>query len=274
VKRTAVGRQPYPIAFLVTLLAAGCDCSASGDRSDGTIVELDAARLDEGSIVIDGALDEDAWSRTETTGAFVRPGTGRPAPASKVPAEARIAYGPENLYFGFEVGDKSPTSPFSREADDPHIWSRASGIEIMLQPGDPGTNAHYYEVQVGARGAVWDTRFDDYNTPITGSGQSRRFGHEAWDSRLRRAVQVHPGKGYTVEVALPFDSLDNPRGPSPPSPGDVWRINLYAFRDGQRDSLAWSPILGEGNFHRTSRFGRVRFASSPSSGTSNEGAER
>jgi hypothetical protein len=53
-----------------------------------------------------------------------------------------------------------------------------------------------------------------------------------------------------------------PSGGSP-SQGDVWRVNLYSFRDGQRQALAWSPILGEGNFHRASRFGRLRFAASP-----------
>jgi hypothetical protein len=47
--------------------------------------------------------------------------------------------------------------------------------------------------------------------------------------------------------------------PVPPRPGDVWRANLYSFRDGQGDSLAWSFIRGEGNFHRSSRFGRVVF---------------
>ena len=30
-----------------------------------------------------------------------------------------------------------------------------------------------------------------------------------------------------------------------PRAGDAWRMNLYPFRDGQRDSLAWSPLLGE-----------------------------
>jgi hypothetical protein len=36
-------------------------------------------------------------------------------------------------------------------------------------------------------------------------------------------------------------------------------MNFYSFRDGQRDSLAWSPIQGQGNFHRAARFGRVTF---------------
>jgi hypothetical protein len=44
-----------------------------------------------------------------------------------------------------------------------------------------------------------------------------------------------------------------------PTAGEAWRMNLYTFRDGQRDSLAWSPLLGQGNFHRATRFGRVVF---------------
>jgi hypothetical protein len=36
-------------------------------------------------------------------------------------------------------------------------------------------------------------------------------------------------------------------------------MNVYSFRDGQRDSLAWSPTLGQGNFHFAPRFGRVIF---------------
>jgi hypothetical protein len=49
------------------------------------------------------------------------------------------------------------------------------------------------------------------------------------------------------------------RAPIPPRPGDIWRLNLYSFRDGQRLALGWSPIRGQGNFHRSSRFGRIQF---------------
>jgi hypothetical protein len=41
----------------------------------------------------------------------------------------------------------------------------------------------------------------------------------------------------------------------PPKSGDVWRINLYAMR--QNGGVAFSPILGQGNFHKASRFAKV-----------------
>ena len=70
---------------------------------------------------------------------------------------------------------------------------------------------------------------------------------------------MNPGRSYTVELALPWSKITSNRTAVPPRPGDVWRLNLYSFRDGQRLALGWSPIRGQGNFHKSSRFGRVRF---------------
>ncbi|MFH2010303.1 MAG: carbohydrate-binding family 9-like protein [bacterium] len=232
------------------------------DRSNGALPALNAAQVPPGAIRVDGRLGEAAWKRTQSTGPFVHPGHGREV-RSPVAATAQLAWDSRALYVGFVVLDKRPSSPFPRDAVDPHIWARASGVELMIQPGDPGNNRHYYELQVDVHGAIWDTRFDDYNRPITRHGGGRRYGHQQWVSGVERTVVVDRNRGqYTVELALPWSSLKPPPGSSvaiPPKPGDVWRINLYSFRDGQRAALAWSPLLGQGNFHRASRFGRVTF---------------
>jgi len=136
---------------------------------------------------------------------------------------------------------------------------------VMIQPGDQGDNRHYYEIQVDVAGAVWDTRFEDYNRPITRPGGRIRYGHQQWSSRIRRAIVIDRRAGkYIMELALPWAALKGvtkrrPEVAVPPRPGDTWRVNLYSFRDGQRASLAWSPILRRGNFHRSSRFGMVKF---------------
>ena len=86
------------------------------------------------------------------------------------------------------------------------------------------------------------------------------FGHMDWSSKIKRAVVVDKAGGhYTIETALPWSSFVSPRSPAPPHPGDVWRMNFYSFRDGQRAALAWSPIRKQGNFHKSSRFGQVTF---------------
>ncbi len=200
------------------------------------------------------------WANAAVLGPLVEPGAGRAAgERHPVAAWARAGWDDRALYLGFVVRDRSPTSPFTRDAIDPHVWGASSGIELMLQPGDPGDNKDYYELQVDVAGAVFDSHFDDYNQPITGVGPAKIFGHQDFSSHVERAISVEPGRFYVIELALPWSALSPGRVPIPPRAGDVWRLNLYSFRDGQRAALAWSPLRGQGNFHRSARFGRVRF---------------
>ncbi len=250
-----------PCALLLGLLLVACHHRAPPgrvvDRSDGALPSLVVHRVAPGAIVIDGHADEAAWKGAASTALFVNPGSGKPAPASRVNAVARLLWDDARLYVTATVYDDAAATPFSRDAVDPHIWERASGVELMLQPGDRGDNRDYYEIQVDPAGAVWDTRFDDYNQPVGGG----RFGHQEWKSGLERRASVDKSAGsWTLEIALPWSSVAPPaRGSAPPRQDQTWRANLYSFRDGQRDALAWSPILGQGNFHRASRFGRITF---------------
>jgi hypothetical protein len=209
---------------------------------------------------IDGRLDEEAWRTATVLGPFVDTDSGRGVSASHpVAASAKIGWDADRLYLGFMVADRMPAAPFRQGEVDPHVWSSASAVEIMLQPGDPGDNRDYYEIQVDTAGAVFDTHWDDYMTPLQGGPANRVFGHQDWSAAAERAATVDPNRGYTVEVALPWSALATGRTPIPPRAGEVWRMNLYSFRDGQRLALGWSPIRGQGNFHRSSRFGRIQF---------------
>jgi hypothetical protein len=208
---------------------------------------------------IDGRLDESEWSAAQPLGPLVDPGTGAATSASPVQAFARLGWDAQKLYLGIVVRDREPISPFQRRDVDPHIWERSSAVEIMLQPGDFKDNRDYYEIQVDVAGAVFDTHWDDYNHPISGTQTDRVYGHMDWSSQAERAVFQKPGAFYSVEVAIPWKALLPGRTAIPPQRGEVWRLNLYSFRDGQAQSLAWSPLRGQGNFHKSSRWGRIAF---------------
>jgi len=227
------------------------------DRSDGAVPELEVARA-AGKPRIDGRIDEPVWKAAGATGALVSPLDGKARPGSGVNAEAWLTWDDDALYLAMTVYDADPSSPFARDDVDPHIWSKASGIELMLQPGLREDNRYYFEIQIDVGEAVWDTRFDDYNRPITGTGAEQRFGHQDLSARIERKVGVEEGRRYVVEAAIPWEAFAEV-GAQRPAAGDSWRANLYSFRDGQRDALAWSPILGKGNFHKSSRFGILHF---------------
>jgi hypothetical protein len=219
-------------------------------------------------IRIDGVLDEPAWQQA-TPLPLHDVGTGQPSPHSGLAGWVKVTWNATHLFMAAEIHDPEPRSPFARDEQDPHIWEQSSAVEWMIQPlpsnvsKSSDDNQTYFEIQVDVRGAVWDTYFDDYNTPITEHHGQTLFGHQSWQSGIERAAQVDASQPrYTLELAVPFSSFQVGRAASlsPPAPGTVWRMNMYAFRDGQRDSLAWSPIAGQGNFHKASRFGHVTFS--------------
>ena len=203
---------------------------------------------------LDGKLDDAVWSSAATTSPFVDPGTGAEQRTGEVAAFAKLGWDDQKLYVGAVIFDPSPVSPFNRDDVDPHDWEKSSALELMVQPGDPQNNTNYYEIQVDVHGATFDTRWDDYNIPITTGPSGKVFGHQDWSCKAERAIHVLDSRAYSLEIAIPWSAFGNP-----PKPGDVWRLNLYSFKDGQRLALAWSPIRGQGNFHKSSRFGRIQF---------------
>jgi hypothetical protein len=209
--------------------------------------------------VIDGKLDDAAWAAAAATNAFVQPGDGAEAREHEVAAFAKLGWDDQKLYIGAVVFDRAPFSPFTRDDVDPHDWEKSSALEVMLQPGDPGDNRDYYEMQFDVHGAVFDTHWDDYNVPKGTAAGQPTFGHQEWSCKAERAVYLADGRFYSVEIAIPWAALVPGRTATPPKPGDVWRLNLYSFKDGQRLALAWSPIRGQGNFHKSARFGRIAF---------------
>jgi hypothetical protein len=213
-------------------------------------------------ISIDGKLDEASWAQAANTGPLVNVATAEAPVAGEVSGNVKLLYDAQALYLGFEVLDDDLRGGFDPAAPDPHLWLKDT-VEIMIDPDGDGDNRDYYEIQVGPQNLVFDSAFDAYNLPhVDPDGP---FGHQEWSAHLKSAVELHgtlddavEDEGYVVEIALPWASLQKAKR-TPPGPQDTWRMNFYAMQN--NGGVAWSPILGQGNFHKASRFGRVRFVS-------------
>jgi hypothetical protein len=173
-----------------------------------------------------------------------------------------------NLYVYFDVSDPDVigffTDPKSQEnqwttTGQPKLWTKDT-VEIMVDPDETGDNKDYYELQINPQNKQFHTQYDEYNKPK--QEPNGPFGHEDWDPKLKSAVVVKgtidkqgdKDDGYTVEAAIPWAAFSKAKN-HPPKPGDTWRMNFYAMK--QNSGVAWSPILGQGNFHKASRFGKV-----------------
>jgi hypothetical protein len=234
-------------------------------QSKTGVPALAVPQLPTGSkIVIDGNLDEPAWQHAASTGDFVNVGTGGKTNGQSLSGRALLTWDRDLLYVAIVIGDTDIRGDFIPDAGDPHLWTESTA-EIMIDPDGDGDNHDYYEIQIGPQNLVFDSQFDDYNQPrVTPNGP---FGHQEWTARTRSAVSLRGtinqsndrDDGYTVEAQIPWQSFAKAKN-SPPHVGDEWRLNIYAMRN--NGGLAWSPILGQGNFHRASRFGRVTWVES------------
>lgn len=233
-------------AFAIVLVAlVACTCESEPRTA---IPEIDV-RLATEAPVLDGILDESAWSTAAVTDRFVNTMDGSQAEPE---THARFAYDDEHLYVAFEVAD--PFLKCTFEQNDDHLWEQ-DAVELMIDPDEDGQN--YFELQVSPTGLVFDTRFDTRRRP-------QPFGHMGWHSGLRSGVKLdgtvndeESDRGYTVELAIPFDSfVDTPA----PSDGTTWRVALYVLdaREQGQAGVGWSaPLVGD--YHVPERFGRINF---------------
>jgi hypothetical protein len=215
-------------------------------------------------IKIDGKLDEDVWQRAPLVGPFVNVATGEPERKFPVSGHAKLLWSDEGFYVGFEVRDPDIVGGFKAGEKDPHLWTKDT-VELMIDPEGDGDNKDYYEIQINPQNLVFDSHFDDYNKPKT--EPNGPFGHQEWTANVKSAVHVEgtldkPGDRdarYVVEALVPWKSFAKSTK-APPELGSIWRMNFYAMQE--NNGVSWSPILGQGNFHKASRFGRILWADS------------
>jgi hypothetical protein len=221
------------------------------------------ARLISKAPKLDGKLDDAVWAAAPPTGAFVNTLTGAPA-AQKT--EAKLAWDKKFLYVAIDNADSDVWAKLNKRDDK--LWTEEAD-EIMIDAD--GNGRGYVELQVAPNGNVFDTylperrKYEDSIDP-----KMKPFG---WNSKLTAKVRVDgtlnkredQDKGWTVEIAIPLEDVKGMDGKSalklPPTPGDVWRINMFRMDMPQgrpQQAAGWSPPL-VGDFHALDRFGELVF---------------
>lgn len=227
-------------------------------------------------IVIDGKIDEAAWSAASWSNSFVDiEGDKKPLP--HFDTKMKVLWDDSCLYFAAKM-------------EEPHLWGTITedesiiyfdnDFEIFLDPD--GDNHCYYEFEINTLGADWDLFL---NYPYNDGGQPVT----SWDIKgLKSAVYCEGtvndagdiDTAWYVEVAMPWRSLITFSGKKRnPITGDIWRMNFSRvqydldIQDGgylkRKDSLTgktlpernwvWSP-QHEINMHNPETWGYLVFA--------------
>lgn len=223
------------------------------------------------SIIIDGKGDEEAWIRAEFSAAFIDIEGEKSPPYS---TRMKMLWDDEFLYFYAEM-------------EEPHVWGTLkqrdtvifynNDFEIFIDPD--GDTHEYYEFEMNALNTVWDLLLVK---PYRNGGAVV----DNWDIHgLRSAVHIEgtlndpsdTDRGWSVEVAIPWEALaEAAHMPVPPS-GAFWRVNFsrvnwdfqleagrYSRKKDDQGRYApeynwvWSPqqVI---NMHEPERWGYVYF---------------
>jgi hypothetical protein len=171
---------------------------------------------------IDGRLDEAIWSATPWSRLFTDiEGDRRPKPAYAT--RMKMIWDDSCLYLAASLAEPDVWATLKNHDD---IVFHDNDFELFIDPRN--TTHKYYEIEINAINTI----FDLFMPKAYRNGGSAVID---WDLKgLRSAVQVQgtlndPAKrdsGWTVEMAIPFRSLDANRRNADDRLQDLWRINF------------------------------------------------
>ncbi|MEM6326200.1 MAG: DUF5916 domain-containing protein [Bacteroidota bacterium] len=208
----------YPLAILAIATAAAQP--APPGSSDRPTVQ--AVRVPDGSIRLDGRLGDAAWDGLPVASGFrqVEPEAGAPA---RLPTEVRIAFDSRALYVGAVMTDTLGTDGLRvRDLRRDFDYFDNDHVSVTLDPFGDRRNAVAF--QVSPYGALRDLQVRD-------GVDFNRDWDGVWDART-----VRSDSGWTVEIAIPWATLRYPA-----SGVQTWGLQLS--RNGRRvnELSAWSP---------------------------------
>lgn len=194
---------------------------------------MHATRVDDPP-VIDGALSEGVWQKTEISTHFFRAEQTRGVPA-KLNTQAMVLYDENTLYIGMRC--EEPKMNNLRETQtrrDTPVW-HDDAVEILLDTYNDQRNCYVFAV----------------NT--LGTQTDERISNESvfdlsWDAKWQAKVKKN-GDHWTAEIAIPFRELRFDRR------NRTWGINFWRAHPMDGESYSWSDTGGD--FGRVSEFGKL-----------------
>lgn len=231
-------------------------------------------------LVIDGRLDEPAWTKALWSEPFA---DIRGYLSTRVPlftTRMKMLWDDQYLYIAAQL-------------DEPHVWATLkernsvifhdNDFEVFVDPD--ADNQSYFEFEINALNTVWNL-FLDKPYKNGGTPRIREMAGQKTAVYVQGTLNNPTDKDtcWQVELAFPFADLKKYAGRAcPPNDGDQWRMNFSRVQwgmeivegqyrripphgdpsaVGKEDNWVWSP-QGVVNMHRPETWGYVQFSSLP-----------
>ncbi len=208
-----------PVLLFLALLTAPT-ASAQGSSLPLDLPQAQAVRL-EGSIRLDGRMDEDAWGAALPVTRFIQVDPTEGDPVSE-PTEIYILYDAEALYVGARLFDSDPVS--TRLARRDALVEDSDWFIVALDSHDDRLTA--YRFWVNPSGVRRDDVFSSGGSrsgtvPVSGGVIERGGTADAsWDPVWSARAAV-TDSGWVAEMRIPFGQLR-----FAPAPVQSWGLQL------------------------------------------------
>lgn len=189
-----------------------------------------------GALEIDGKIDETEWQQANWTDPFLDI-QGHHLPSPRFETKAKMLWDEDYLYIAAQI-------------EEPHVWATIderdavifmeNNFEIFIDPD--GDTHNYYELEVNALATFWDLMLTQ---PYRTGGRPLN----AWDIKgLEIGIDImgtlnDPSdidKGWTVEMAIPLDVLNQTIQRDQPKDGSQWKLNF--------SRVEWQTEVENGNY--------------------------
>ena len=195
----------YTLAVFLLPLSGETQETACEQRRYMDTIESEqyVCRRTEGTIDIDGRIDEAVWQRAPWSNYF-RDIEGDRKSAPRFKTRVKMLW--DNRYFYIAA-----------ELEEPHVWGtmvfrdqimfHENDFELFIDPDSD--NHEYYEIEISPLNAIWDLLLEK---PYRDGGPAVH----TWQlSGIKSGIHVNGtindprdiDKGWTVEFALPWDAL-------------------------------------------------------------------
>ena len=236
----------FPALLILCSAAAAC----AEDPSAYTVFRAVAP------IVIDGRVEESAWTETPAVGAFQFAWWTE---GKKEQTTAKLLWDDEYLYALFVC-------------EDAHIWAehlerdgavyRDDCVEVFLAPNRDQPQA-YFNIEMNVAGAFLDQWHPDgpgAQVPGEWNGDGIRIATSI-SGTLNDDSDVDDH--WVLEAAIPLQNFSEAGQRTPPGAGDSWRLNLNRCGGKTNPQYSqWRPSqTPKAAFHVPEDFGVVTFSS-------------
>jgi hypothetical protein len=228
--------RPFLVCSVALLLAAPAARAQAPTATPNGPKSVRAVRAPS-PLVVDGVLDEPAWSAAEVVSDFVQQEPRVNEPVSER-TEVRVLFDDEALYFGVRCFDSNPKGIVARERRRDNPLTGDDRFEIVLDTFHDHRNGYYFVIN------PLGTQFDAL---ITDEGQDLNV---EWDERWWSETRIDTD-GWSAEIKLPLTSLRSAPGT------DTFGINFKRFIRRKNEIAQWTAWDRDFVFYQVSQAGHL-----------------